>query len=275
MNKFHISRKEILLRVANFEDVGLITGYGFKLFLPGIHGGKWYWACIAGDATSRPRKHKSIPYLEEIVENLTFPSGVCPNISMLFYTKNLREIKPVSNKIPGMKYAEVYKIGEYNVTMPRILLKEDWQILYDLYRTKHLDYANINALTNSPRSDTEVRLSHLVWTRKNRQGIMAIAPNFNWRVIKNYMHIHIAVVTKMRAKDLRRLLRDIGFVGNIASRFKKRYLQIEFDMWGFSDLRVIVDRLSGIDRLSIEGCSFAFKNTVYDEWVRDFIQDQI
>lgn len=270
-----MSRKEILLRVANFEDSGLIIGYGFKLFLPGIHGGKWYWACIAGDATSRQIKHKSIPFLEEVVENLTFPSGVCPNISMLFYTKNLREIKPVPNKMPGMKYAEVYKIGEYSVAIPRILLKEDWQILSELYSTKHLDYARINALTNSPKSDTEVRLSRLVWTRKNRQGIMAIAPNFNWSVIKNYMHIHLAVVTKMRTKDLRRLLRDIGFVGNIASRFKKRYLQIEFDMWGFSDLRVIVDRLSGIDRLSIEGCSFAFKNTVYDEWVNEFIQDQI
>jgi DNA-binding Lrp family transcriptional regulator len=275
MSKFHISRKEILLRIRNFEDTGLISGYGFKLFLPGIHGGKWYWACIAGDATGRYRKQHSIPFMEEIVENLSFPSGVCPNISMLFYTENLRDIKMLSTKLSGMKYTEVYKVGEYNISMPRILLKEDWQRLHDLYNTKNIDYTKIYAITNSPKSEREIQLSRLVWTRRNRQGIMAIAPDLDWSVIKNYMHIHLAVVTKMRAKDLRRVLRDIGFVGNIASRFKKRYLQIEFDMWGFSDLNTIVNKLSKVDKLSIEGCSFAFRNTVYDEWVKNFIQEQI
>jgi hypothetical protein len=104
---------------------------------------------------------------------------------------------------------------------------------------------------------------------------MSIAPNFNWSVIKNYMHIHVAVVTKLRVKELRRLLRNIGYVGNIASRFKKRYLQVEFDMWGFSDLKTIIHQLSQIDKLSVEGCAFAYKNTVFDEWVKEYIEQQI
>jgi DNA-binding Lrp family transcriptional regulator len=275
VNKFHAPRKEILQRVANFEDSGLIDRYGFKLFLPGIHGGKWYWACIAGDASPKFRHRDAPLYLEEIVENLSFPPGVCPNLSMLFYTKSLRDVKMVSNKLVGMRYSEVYKVGEYNITMPRILLDDDWEMLAEFYKTKNLDYARINAITNSPKAERDVNLSRLIWTRKNRQGIMAIAPSFNWSIIKNYMHIHLAVVTKMRVKELRRLLKEIGFVGDIASRFKKRYLQLEFDMWGFSDLKTIVHRLSRIEKLTIEGCSFSYKNTICDEWIKDYIQEQI
>ena len=275
MSKFHITRKEILLRVKNFEDSGLIQSYGFKLFLPGLYGGKWYWACIAGDATPRFKGEDKVPFLEEKVENMAFPSGVCPNLSLLFYTKNLREIKRLSDKLAGMKYAEVYTIGEYNITMPRVMLQEDWQTLADLCGKKSIDYALINRMTNHPKSDREIQLSRLIWTRNNRQGIMSIAPNFNWSVIKNYMHIHVAVVTKLRVKDLRRLLKEIGHVSNIASHFKKRYLQIEFDVWGFSDLKTIIYQLSQIDKLSVEGCAFAYRNTVFDEWVKEYIEQQV
>ncbi|KPK63937.1 hypothetical protein AMJ83_04485 [candidate division WOR_3 bacterium SM23_42] len=275
VNKFHIARKEVLLRIKNFEDAGLISSYGFKLFLPGIYGGKWYWGCIAGEATAKFKVGDSIPYLEELVENMSFPPGVCPNLSLLFYAKNLREIRMLSIKLVGMKYAEVYKIGEYNISMPRVLLTDDWQLLAELYNAEKIDYALINSITNNPKSAREIQLSRLIWTKNNRQGILSIAPNFNWYVIKNYMHIHLAVVTKLRVKELRRLLKEIGFVGNIASRFKKRYLQIEFDLWGFSDFKEIVHRLSRIDRLVVEGCSFAYQNKIYDEWVKDYIQAQI
>jgi len=275
VNKFHISRKEILMRMKNFEDSGLVRSYGFKLFLPGIHGGKWYWTCIAGDATTKFKNQNSIPYLEEMVENLSFPSGVSPNVSLLFYTKNLRDIKILSNKLMGMRYTEVYKVGEYNVTLPRVLLQEDWQLLLEFYDTKNIDFDVINAITNNPKSEREQRLSRLIWTRKNRHGILAIAPNFSWSVIKNYMHIHVAIVTKMRVKELRRLLKEIGFVGNIASRFKKRYLQIEFDIWGFSDLKVIFHKLSQVDSITVEGCSFSYQNKIYDEWIKDYIRQQI
>ncbi len=275
MSKFHISRKEILLRVKNFEETGLIGSYGFKLFLPGIHGGRWYWGCVAGEASTRFRIGNSIPYLEEIVENLSFPAGVCPNVSLLFYTKNLGEVRTLSNKLPGMKYAEVYKVGEFNVTVPRVLLKDDWKMIADLCNTKKINYSMIHAITHNPRTRREVELSRLVWTRKNRQGILSIAPNFNWRVIKNYMHVHLAIVTRIRVKELRRILKDIGYVGNIASRFKKRYMQVEFDLWGFSDMRTAVHALSQVERLTIEGCSFAYRNTIYDNWIKEYAQAQL
>jgi len=275
VSKFHISQKEILLRIRNFEDTGLISEYGFKLFLPGIHGGKWYWGCIAGEASPRFRLGKTIPFIEEMVENLSFPQGVCPNVSLLFYAKNLKEIRSLSNKLPGMKYSEVYKVDEYNLVMPRLLVKEDWQLIDEFCNSKKIRYTLINRITQKPKSEKEVRLSRLIWTRGNRQGILSIAPNFNWSIIKNYMHVHLAVVTKIRVKELRRIVKEIGFVGNIASRFKKRYIQIEFDLWGFSDFRVIMHAITKIEGIIVEGCSFAYRNRIYDDWVRDFVQNQI
>ncbi|UCF70448.1 MAG: Lrp/AsnC family transcriptional regulator [candidate division WOR-3 bacterium] len=274
-SKFHVSRKEILTRIKNFEETGFISSYGFKLFLPGIHGGKWYWGCIAGEATSKFRLGETIPFLEEMVENLSFPPGVCPNISLLFYAKNLKEIKQLSHKLTGVKYSEVYKVGEYNIAMPRVLLKDDWKLIDDFCNTTKISYSMIHSLLNNPKSGREMELSRLIWTRKNRQGILSIAPNFNWNIIKNYMHIHLAIVTNIRVKEIHRILKDIGYVGNIASRFKKRYLQVEFDLWGFSDFRIVVQALSRIERLTIEGCSFAYRNRVYDDWVKDYVQDQI
>lgn len=274
VSKFHISKREILARIKAFEENGLISGYGMKLFLPGIHGGRWYWGCIAGEVTPRFRVGNTIPYLQELTENLSFPSGVCPNASLLFYTRNLRDVRAISGKLPGMKYCEVYKISEYNVALPRVVLTDDWKLLGDLCHARRVNYALVSAIADNPRSENEVRLARLIWTRKNREGIVSIAPNFNWSLIENYLHIHLAAVTKIRVKELHRLLKEIGYVGNIASRFKKRYMQLEFDLWGFSDLRVVVSALSRIERLTIEGCSFAYRNTIYDQWVKDFIQAQ-
>lgn len=275
ISKFHISKKEILARIRNFEESGLISSYGFKLFLPGIHGGKWYWGCIAGEAAAKFKVGRSIPYVQELMENLSFPPGVCPNVSLLFYTRNLRDVRSISTRLPGMKYCEVYKISEYSVGLPRLVLADDWKFLDELCHARDVNYALVSSIADDPGSEKQVRIARLIWTRKNREGIISIVPNFNWSVIKNYLHIHIAAVTKMRVKELQRVLKEIGYVGNITSRFKKRYMQIEFDLWGFSDLRVVVNALMRIDRLTVEGCSFAYRNTIYDEWVKDYIQSQV
>lgn len=276
IGKFQITEEEIFLRIKNFEDSGFITSYGIKLFLPGIIGGKWYWGCIASEATPRFKAEKSIPNLEEMVENLTFPAGVSPDVSLLFYTADLKETYKIINKIPGIKYTEIYKISEYNIKVPKVLLKEDWQVIVQLNDgLSKLDYAKINSIINKPDSENEVKLSRLIWSKKNKKGIISIFPSFNWSVIKNYLHLHLAVTTKMRIKELRRIVNKLGFSGNIASRFKKRYIQLEFDIWGFSDMQTIFSALRDVAKLTIEGYSFAYKNTVYNDWIEKYIKGKI
>lgn len=275
VGKFHITREEIFLRIKNFEDSGFITGYGLKLFLPKIAGGRWFWGCAATEATARLKAERSILYLEEIVENLTFPAGVCPNVSLIFYTKNLREVYRVINRIPGIRYAEIYKIDEYNVTVPAMLTNDDWQLIVQLHTMPRLNYSKINTILYEPKSDTEIKLSRLVWSKKNRKGVVSLFPHFNWSAIKNYVHLHLAVTTKMRIKELRKTVNTLGYSANITSRFKKRYLQIEFDVWGFSDMQTIIDSLRTRTKVTIEGCSFAFKNSIYTEWIEDYIEEKI
>lgn len=274
--KFQITKEEILLRIENFEDSGFIGCYGVKLFLPGITGGKWYWGCIVSETTSRFKAERSIPCLEEIVENLTFPAGVCPDVSLLFYTKKLSETYKIINKTPGIKYAEIYKIDEYNIKVPKILLKDDWQLIAQLYNDlSNLNYAKINTFVNEPKTADEVKLSRLIWSKKNRKGVISIFPGFNWSVIKNYMHLHIAVTTTIRKKELRRIVNKLGSSGNITSRFKKRYYQLEFDIWGFSDMQTTFKALREVPKLTIEGYSFAHKNRIYNDWIKEYLKEKI
>ncbi|OPX18284.1 hypothetical protein BXT86_02185, partial [candidate division WOR-3 bacterium 4484_100] len=195
--------------------------------------------------------------------------------SYLFFTRSLKEAQRLAYKIPGFDYAEAYKIGEYNITVPRLLLKQDWEVIAEFYNTTNLDYQRIHSLIYAPNSEADVRLSRLIWTKKNRKGIISIFPNFNWQVIKNFLHIHIAVSTAVRIKELKRIVSRIGFSGNIASRFKKRFLQLEFNLWGFSELQRIIEVLNRIPKLSVEGCSFAYKNRVYGAWLKKYIEEKI
>lgn len=274
-NKFHITEEEILLRIKNFEDSGFIGSYGLKLFLPKITGGKWFYALVAVESTPKFKPEKAITYLEEIVDNITYPRGVCPDMSLLLYTQDLNDTYRKIYKVPGVKYAEVYRAGEYNVTVPQVLLKNDWKNIAKLFVMSKLSYMKINEILIKPKSETEVKLSSLIWSKKNRKGIISVFPNFNWSIIKNYTHLHLAVTTKMRTKDLRKVISKIGYSANITSRFKKKYLQVEFDIWGFNDLQKIISPLQDIPKLSIDGSSFAYKNRICKEWIKDYINEKI
>lgn len=272
--KFNISDEEVLSRIKNFEDSGFITNYGLKLSIPTITGGRWSWGCASIEAEPDVKPEKKIALLEESIENLSFPSGVAPNLSLIFYSRDLKDSYRTINKIPGIKYSEIYKIKEYNILMPRVLIKEDWRAIAELLNSK-LRYANIHSILFAPVLETDIKLSRLMWHKRNRQGIISIFPNFNWCVIKNFLHLHLAVVTSLRIKELGRIINSLGFSANITSRFKKRYLQLEFDIWGFGDFQTIIEALKDIKRLSVEGCSFAYKNKIYDEWIKEFIGTKV
>lgn len=276
IGKFQITEDEILLRINNFEASGFICGYGLKLFFPRIVGGTWYWGCIAMESTDHFKPSRSVACLEEIVENITLPRGACPNISLLFYTQSLQDTYKTINKTAGVKYAEVYKIEEYNVDVKQILLKEDWETISNLYKElPDMSYQRIHTLVNQPSSAEDVRLSRTVWSKRNRKGVVSVFPNFDWSIIKNYLHLHVGVKTSMRVKELRSIVNNIGFSGNIASRFKKRYLQLEFDVWGFEDMQRIITSLQSIKKVLVEGLSFAYRNRIYNEWLEQYIAQQL
>jgi hypothetical protein len=94
-------------------------------------------------------------------------------------------------------------------------------------------------------------------------------------MVQNYLHFHCAVTTRLRVKDLRRTINKLGFSGNITSRFKKRYLQLEYNIWGFSDMQVIFSALKEVNRLTIEGYSFAYNNTIYYELIKNYIKESL
>jgi DNA-binding Lrp family transcriptional regulator len=273
VSKFHIDTEQVLLRIKNFEDTGFITGYGLKIFIPAVLGGRWWRGCIFAESAASVEPEKTIPYLEEIINNQAFPMGVAPNLSLLFYTQDLKNSYQVAQKLPGIKYCEFYKAGEYNVNVPRILLKNDWAAIASLYKGR-LTYHRIHGILNEPETEHDVRLAHLIWHRKNRSGVVSLYPNFNWSMINNFAHVHFAVTTKLRMKDLRKYLATLGLAGNVTARYKKRYLQLEFDVWGFSEYQNIVNALNLPRRIILEGCSIAYQNKIYDAWLKRFISEE-
>ena len=272
--KFHISRDEILLRIKNFEDEGFISGYGLKLSVPNIIGGRWYLCCAFTEASSHLKPEKIIPFLEEKIENITFPEGVSPNLAFLFYTQDLRDSYKAINKMPGLKFAEIYKVNEYSVALPMILSAEDQQAILELCDMK-LNYERIHAILYEPKNEADTQYGRLIWHKKNRRGVVSIYPDLNWNVVKNYAHLHVAVVTKIRSKELRKMINGLGYSANIAAKFKKRFLQLEFDIWGFSDMQRIMNSLQSLGKIDIAGCSFAFRNIVCDRWIKGFVEHSV
>jgi hypothetical protein len=162
------------------------------------------------------------------------------------------------------------------VKVPRVVLKNDWALIKDLYSDlPKYTYEKLHRLMFKPENDDEVRLSQLIWRKKNSRGFVSVFPNINWSVIKNYAHLHLAVTSSLRIKELRTLVNKLGFSSNITSRFKKRYIQVEFNVWGFSDTHTIFESLSSIPRINIEGCSYAYSNSIYHEWLEEYIDSKL
>jgi len=272
--KFHIPKDEILLRIKNFEEAGFISGYGLKVSVPNLLGGKWYLCCAFTEARVQAKPETLVPLLEEKIENMTFPAGISPNLSFLFYTQDLKDSYKIINKMPGLDYAEIYKVNEYSVTIPVLLSSEDQELMLKLCDMK-LDYQRINTIIFEPQTDTEVKYSRLIWHKRNRHGVITIFPQLNWNVVNNYAHLHVAVSTAIRSRELRKMIGSLGFSANLTAKFKKRFLQVEFDIWGFSDMQQIIAALDTIKRLEIVGCSFAHRNIICDGWLKGFIEHRI
>jgi hypothetical protein len=173
----------------------------------------------------------------------------------------------------GVKYVELYKIAEYNISIPRELTKEEWQLIDRLIRSK-ITFDRIYEILENPGTDADVQLARLMLNRKNLCGIFSVFPNINWRIIKNFAHIHLAITTRMRPNELKRFLRKYGIPADIYSKFKKRYLQLEFDLWGFADMTRVLNQLKRERRIAIQGISIADHNEICDDWIKTFIKEK-
>ncbi|MEO0126250.1 MAG: Lrp/AsnC family transcriptional regulator [candidate division WOR-3 bacterium] len=273
VSKFHIKQDEIFLRIQNFEEHGLIRGYGIKLFIPGIAGGKWYRGCAFVDADFEPEIAKTYPLTEEMIVNTTIPHGILPSYSYFFYARDLKHCYRLLNKTLGVKYVEIYKIAEYNISVPYELTKEEWQLIYQVLRSK-INFARIYEITENPANDADVQLARLMQNRKNRHGVFSIFPNINWGLIKNFAHIHLAITTRMRPNELKRFLKHYLIPADIFSKFKKKYIQLEFDLWGFSDMIKILEQIKRERRITIHGISIANHNEICDDWNRSFLKEK-
>lgn len=273
INKFHITRDEILLRVKNFEERGLIKDYGIKLFTPSIAGGKWYRGCAFVDADFEPDLKNVYPLVEEVIVNTVIPSGILPAYSYIFYSRDLKHTYRLITKTRGVKYAELYKIAEYDVPVPREMTVEEWQLIYNLSRSK-ISFDRIYQILDDPQNSCDIQLARLMLNRKNLYGVFSIFPNIDWSIVKNFSHIHFAISSRMRPNELKKFLRRHSVPADIFTKYKKKLIQFEFDLWGFADLTKVVNKLKMERRISVLGISIAHHNEICDEWIKNFVREK-
>lgn len=273
INKFHITRDEIFVRIKHFEENGLIKGYGIKLFTPSIAGGKWYRGCAFVDADFEPDLKNVYPLVEEVIVNTVLPSGILPAYSYIFYARDLKECYRLITKTKGVKYVELYKIAEYDISLPRELRSDEWQIIYRLIRSK-INFYRIYQILDNPVNDDDVQLCRLLLNRKNLHGVFSIFPNIDWSIVKNFAHIHFAVTARMTPNELKKFLRRHSVPADIYTKYKKKLLQFEFDLWGFADLAKVVNKLKMERRISVLGISIAHHNEICDEWIKNFVREK-
>ncbi len=273
INKFHITRDEIFLRIQNFEEQGLLSSYGIKLFIPAVAGGKWYRGCAFVDADFEPDIKNIYPLVEELIVNTTIPPGVLPSYAYIFYSRDLKHSYRLMNRTFGVKYVEIYKIAEYNFSLPRELSQEEWRLIYSFIRSK-INFKRLNEILENPKSEEDVQLSRLILNRKNQRGIFSIFPNINWHMVKNFTHMHLAVTTKMRPGEFKKFLKNYGIAADIYSKFKRRYIQLEFDLWGFAEMLKVISQLRNERRITIQGISVAHHNEICDDWIRNFVREK-
>ncbi|MGQ9465229.1 MAG: winged helix-turn-helix transcriptional regulator [bacterium] len=273
INKFHITRDEILLRIRNFEEHGLIKGYGIKLFTPSIAGGKWYRGCAFVDADFEPDLKNVYPLVEEEIVNTVVPAGILPAYSYIFYSRDLKHTYRSITKTRGVKYAELYKIAEYDISVPRELTVEEWQVIYGL-SCSSITFERIYQILDNPQNNYDIQLARLMLNRKNLHGVFSIFPNIDWSIVKNFAHIHFAITSRMRPNELKKFLRRHSVPADIFTKYKKKFLQFEFDLWGFADLAKVVNKLKMERRISVLGISIAHHNEICDEWIKNFIKEK-
>ncbi|MEO0226387.1 MAG: Lrp/AsnC family transcriptional regulator, partial [candidate division WOR-3 bacterium] len=104
--ELNLPAEEIKIRIKQLEASRFIKGYGLSLFFPPLAGGDWYWV-LAQMETQRPIKYlihhlkQHLPYITEISFHRYLSRGACPNVTALFYTRNLRRDLMLIKKIEG------------------------------------------------------------------------------------------------------------------------------------------------------------------------------
>ena len=263
--------EEISIRIKKMEIEGVIAGYKTTIFIPPFLGGDWVWGCLLATAADREktvaRILQKIPFVSEIWLNSNLPSHLGHNFSIIFYSKDFdTEIKFIK-EIPEISYLEAYRISSFTFPMARIFSTEEKLLLRTVFDFPTADANKLGEICQKNASWIQTKLDKLVWTPQNKDGVIMVLPEIQFKRIQNYSHCHFILEISGNKDLLFDEFKTLGFDIVLDGRpFQGRYIQLEADMWGFNDIVAKKTFLETYKEVKIQGIIFAEEMRVNADW---------
>ena len=232
LRKLKLDDAEVGRRLKRLRDEGLVKGFHASLFVPLLLGKKWVWGCALIQTRKQEEAAKAIcnriPFVTELVFNASVPAAIGPNLSVLFYATNFNEVKRFLNEIPDIDYVEVYQIARYDYPLAQPFSSDEGKLLKAIVDHPDALLPELAKVVRKPEDWTQAKLDRLVWDPENPNGVILVIPEFNWRVVENFAHVHFLLELSVSPKSVIDELAKSGLVPVLGGElFRNKYLQLK------------------------------------------------
>jgi DNA-binding Lrp family transcriptional regulator len=278
IKKLSILKEEFFSRLARLEATRLIKSYKASIFIPPLLGGDWFLGGGVG-ITANPEKvteqiTQGLPFAVEVWHNFAFPSGIGPNLSFSFYSKDFPSSTQFLKEIKELDYLEIYKLREYSFPVPFPLSAAEKKLLREINVAPTISLETLANIINQDISWIQEKLNRLI-TNPNcidavsntDFSIMQILPELNWRVCENFCHTHFIIEPYGSKSQVPNSDFQIVLDGRT---YREKFYQLESDLWGLNQL---ASKLKIIQQsnVNIKGLTFAESNLIINHWVPNLL----
>lgn len=271
-----LNQEDYLRRIHHLHQTGLIRAFHLTLVVPPLLGGNWVWAAMLAK-TDKPFEHAEnltsrLPFVTEILFNSCLPQNIGPNLGLLFYSRDFDNEIRFIHAISGLQDVEVFKIQEYSYPVALPLSREEQAFVRFLATNPQSDSNSIASAFGQNENWVRAKLERLLWTEKNHTGIIRIQADINWSVSINFGHFHFLLETGHRPEQIAKLIGDESFRIILSGRaIAGRYIGVETDVWGLSDLLRRVEFLEKINGIRVAGAIYHREVLINCGWVLKII----
>ena len=274
----NLKNEDIVTRLTRIESEHLIKDYKTTICVPRFMGGDWILSCALG-ITNKPENtisqiSQKLPFVIEIMQNVSIPEGYGPNFSVLFYTKDFPTSQQFLKEFDDLSYVEICKLREYSYPVPSPLTVQEKKLLLELYKNPRIQIQELTQLLGQDLTWVKTKINNLLNSPENlgndsfnEISFIQILPEIDWSNCENFQHIHFLV----EKSSCQNMSKNETFQLILSGQsFRDRFCQIETDLWGVGQLgtKIRVLQQAGIN---IQGIILASSNHVINHWVKNLL----
>lgn len=256
----------------------VIRSFHLTLNIPLFLGGKWIWAAVLAKTAATPeavamKLVERLPFVTEIVINTALPSGIGPNLALLFYSRDFETESRFIQSLPEVKEVELFRVQEYLFPVALPLSLEERDLLQFLSANTTQPPSAIGKALGKEEKWVRAKLDRLLWRESNPTGMISLHASINWTVSANFGHFHFLLETGYNSDQLKKLLTGASFKLVLEGKpISRRFIGVEADVWGVADLLAKVEFLEKIKGIKVAGVLYNREVIINDQWVKNFLR---